>query len=200
MRLEPQSREPSPAFPAEGGSVDGASPDIRARQAPLRQRYIDDPSSAQRTITVRGGGLELSDPLHALIELDSTPGAAFRAGAHPSVGGDEDTPCSADLLLASLAACQEITLRMVAANMGIALEELEVIVEGDWDPRGTLAMGREFPVGLTAIRARTRVVVAEDERGERAERLLRSAERYCVVLDTLRRGVPVDATLTLETR
>ena len=87
---------------------------------------------------------------------------------------------------------------MVAANMGIALEELEVTVEGDWDPRGTLAMGREFPVGLTAIRAHTRVVVAEDERGERAERLLRSAERYCVVLDTLRRGVPVDATLTVE--
>ena len=32
---------------------------------------------------------------------------------------------------------------MVAANMGIDLEELEVTVEGDWDPRGTLAMGKE---------------------------------------------------------
>jgi uncharacterized OsmC-like protein len=174
--------------------------DIRARQAPLRRRYTDEPSSAPRTITVRGGDSDLSDPLHAVIKPESTPGVHFRAGAHPSVGGDDDAPCSADLLLASLAACQEITLRMVAANMGIALKELEVTVEGDWDPRGTLALGREFPVGLTAIRAHTRVVVAEDERGERAERLLRSAERYCVVLDTLRRGVPVDATLTLETR
>lgn len=172
--------------------------DIRARQAPLRQRYTDDPASAPRTITVRGGGWDLGDPLHAVLEPDSTPGAEFRAGAHSAVGGDDDAPCSADLLLASLAACQEITVRMVAANMGIALEGLEVTVEGDWDPRGTLAMGREFPVGLTAIRAHTRVVVAEDERGERAERLLRSAERYCVVLDTLRRGVPVEATLELE--
>jgi uncharacterized OsmC-like protein len=180
--------------------MDGPPLDIRARQAPLRQRYIDEPSSAPRTITVRGGGADLGDPLHAVIEPQSTAGVAFRAGAHPSVGGDDDAPCSADLLLASLAACQEITLRMVAANMGILLEELEVTVEGDWDPRGTLAMGREFPVGLTAIRAHTRVVVAEDERGERAERLLRSAERYCVVLDTLRRGVPVEATLELETR
>ena len=178
----------------------GPPPDIRARQAPLRQRYTDDPTSAPRTITVRGGGWDLDDPLHAVIEADSSPGVEFRAGAHPSVGGDDDAPCSADLLLASLAACQEITLRMVAANMGIALEEVEVTVEGDWDPRGTLAMGREFPVGLTAIRAHTRVVVAEDERGERAERLLRSAERYCVVLDTLRRGVPVEATLELEMR
>jgi uncharacterized OsmC-like protein len=174
--------------------------DIRARQAPIRQRYSDDPGSAPRTITVRGGGGDLGDPLHVTVTPDSTPGAEFHAGAHPAVGGDDAAPCSADLLLASLAACQEVTVRVVAANMGIALEELEVVVEGDWDPRGTLAMGREFPVGLTAIRARTRVVVAEDERGERAERLLRSAERYCVVLDTLRRGVPVDARLTVETR
>jgi uncharacterized OsmC-like protein len=45
------------------------------------------------------------------------------------VGGDGDVPCSGDLLLAALAACQETTLRMVAANMGIDLEELAVAVE-----------------------------------------------------------------------
>jgi len=174
--------------------------DIRARQAPIRQQYTDDPTSAPRVLRVRSGGWSLSDPLRASITPDSTPGVTYQSGAHPAVGGEEGTPCSADLLLSALAACQEITLRMVAANMGIALEELDVTVEGDWDPRGTLAMGREFPVGLTAIRAHTRVVVAEDERGVRAERLLRSAERYCVVLDTLRRGVPVESTFSLETR
>jgi uncharacterized OsmC-like protein len=178
----------------------GDQVDIKARQAPLRRQYGDEPETATRTLRVRGGGSDLSDPLHAVIAPDAAPGISFRTGAHPAVGGDGDAPCSADLLLSSLAACQEITVRMVAANMGIVLKELEVTVEGDWDPRGTLAMGREFPVGLTAIRAHTRVVVAEDERGERAERLLRSAERYCVVLDTLRRGVPVEATLALETR
>ena len=149
---------------------------------------------------MRGGSSDLGDPLHVTITPDSVPGIEFRSGAHRAVGGDDDAPCSADLLLAALSACQEVTLRMVAANMGIDLEELEVTVEGDWDPRGTLAMGREFPVGLTAIRAHTRVVIRGDERGERAERLLRSAERYCVILDTLRRGVPVESTFSLETR
>jgi uncharacterized OsmC-like protein len=173
--------------------------DIRARQAPIRQRYHDDPGSAPRTLRVRGGSSDLGDPLHVTVAPDSAPGVAFRSGAHPAVGGDDDAPCSADLLLSALAACQEVTLRMVAANMGIDLEELEVTVEGDWDPRGTLAMGKEFPVGLTGIRAHTRVVVRGDERGERAERLLRSAERYCVILDTLRRGVPVESTFALET-
>jgi len=178
----------------------GSKVDIRARQAPIRQRYTDDPASAPRTLRVRGGSSDLADPLHAAVTPDSVPGLTFRSGAHPAVGGEADAPCSADLLLTALAACQEITLRMVAANMGIALEELEVTVEGDWDPRGTLAMGREFPIGLTAIRAHSRVVVRAEERGERAERLLRSAERYCVILDTLRRGVPVESTFALEQR
>ena len=87
---------------------------------------------------------------------------------------------------------------MVAANMGIDLEEVEISVEADWDPRGTLAMGREFPVGLSALRAHTRVVVRSDEREERARRLLRSAERYCVILQTLQAGVPVESTFNLE--
>ena len=171
---------------------------VRDRQRPLRDQYTADPASAPRVITVRSGGTDLADPLHCEVRPDSVPGVAWPAGAHPAVGGDLDAPCSADLLLAALAACQEVTLRMVAANVGIDLEGLEVVVEGDWDPRGTLAMGREFPIGLTAIRCTTRVTIAEDATGERAERLLRSAERYCVVLDTLRGGVPVESTFTVE--
>ena len=122
----------------------------------------------------------------------------WRSGAHAAVGGAGDAACSADLLLGALVACQETTLRMVAANAGIELEELEITAEGDWDPRGTLAMGREFPVGLTGIRCHARVVVRDDARGERAERFLRSAERFCVVLSTLRDGVPVRSTFDLQ--
>ena len=172
--------------------------DVRALQAPIRQRFHDDPGSAPEVLRVTGGSGDLTDPLHCVVSPESVPTAVFRSGAHPAVGGDGDVPCSGDHLLAALAACQETTLRMVAANMGIDLEELEVSVEGDWDPRGTLALGKEFPIGITAVRAHTRVVVRGDERGERAERLLRSAERYCVVLSTLRAGVPVESTFTLE--
>ena len=70
-------------------------------------------------------------------------------------------------------------------------------MEGDWDPRGTLAMGERVP-GRTGVRCLTRVVVRGDERGERTERLLRSAERYCVVLSTLREGVPVESEFVVE--
>ena len=172
--------------------------DIRVRQAPIRQRYLDDPDNAVEVLSVHGGASDLADPVHVVVSPDSMPDVLFLSGAHPAVGGDGDVPCSGDLLLAALAACQETTLRMVAANMGIDLEELEVSVEADWDPRGTLAMGRDFPVGITAIRAHTRVVVRGDEREERARRLLHSAERYCVILQTLQAGVPVESTFALE--
>jgi uncharacterized OsmC-like protein len=87
---------------------------------------------------------------------------------------------------------------MVAANLGIELESLHVAIEGDWDARGTLAMG-DFPIGLTGIRCRTIVAVRGDVDGERAGRLLKSAEKYCVVLNTLRGGVPVESTFELKT-
>jgi uncharacterized OsmC-like protein len=172
--------------------------DIRNRQAPLRERYTNEPSTAIQRLAVHGGGADLSDPLHVDVRPDRLPDVTWQSGAHPAVGGDEDVPCSGDLLLGALAACQEVTLRMVAANMSIEITAVDVEVEAEWDARGTLAMGREFPVGIRTIRCRTTVTIADDERGERAQRLLRSAERYCVVLDTLRTGVDVDAQITVR--
>lgn len=172
--------------------------DIRARQAPLRERYDAEPGTAIQRLQVHGGGGDLTDPLHCEVGPTQLPEVVWHSGAHPSVGGEGDVPCSGDLLLGALAACQEITLRMVAANMGIEIEALHIDVEADWDARGTLAMGRAFPVGIRAIRCRTTVTIAEDANGQRAERLLRSAERYCVVLDTLRTGVEVDATIEVR--
>jgi uncharacterized OsmC-like protein len=172
--------------------------DIRQRQAPLRERYRSEPDSAIQRLEVHSLGADLADPLHCEVEPTRFPGVVWRSGAHAAVGGDGDVPCSGDLLLGALAACQEITLRMVAANMGIEIRELTVDVDADWDTRGTLAMGREFPVGIRSIRCHTQVTIDDDADGERAERLLRSAERYCVVLDTLRTGVEVDASIAVR--
>jgi uncharacterized OsmC-like protein len=170
---------------------------VRELQTPIRQRYKDDPQAAQIRLRVRSSQADLSDPLHCAALPESTPDITWRSGAHPAVGGSGDVPCSGDLLLGALAACQETTIRMVAANMGIELESLEVEIEADWDARGTLAMG-DFPIGLTAIRSTTRVTVPQDVKGERADRLLRSAEKYCVVLNTLRNGVPVESNFSLS--
>ena len=175
----------------------GATVDVRERQAPIRERYKKDPGAAQIRLAVRSAQADLSDPLHCAVVPESAREISWKSGAHPAVGGTGDVPCSGDLLLGALAACQETTIRMVAANMGIELESLEVEIDADWDARGTLAMG-DYPIGLTAIRCQTTVRVPGDVRGERADRLLRSAEKYCVVLNTLRNGVPVESRFSLD--
>src|ERR1700682_6033936 len=174
-----------------------ATINVRELQSPIRQRYKDDPQAAQIKLRVRSGQADLSDPLHCVAMPVSTPDISWRSGAHPAVGGTGDVPCSGDLLLGALAACQETTIRMVAANMGLELSSLEVEIEADWDARGTLAMG-DYRIGLTAIRCTTRVTVPQDVKGERAERLLRSGEKDCVVLNTLRNGVPVESSFSLD--
>jgi uncharacterized OsmC-like protein len=171
--------------------------DVRERQAPLRELYRSQPEAARIKLRVSSGTSDLDDPLHCSVVPSAAPSIAWASGAHLAVGGDGDVPCSGDLLLGALAACQETTVRMVAASMGIPLRSLEVEVEGDWDARGTLAMG-DHPIGLTAVRCATRVTVDGDVNGERAQRLLRSAEKYCVVLNTLRHGVPVDSSFSLQ--
>ena len=158
---------------------------LRERQAPLKARYEADPDSAKLTIVVRTA-TEGNDPMRARIAPDAVPGVAWDAAAHPYAGGAGDLACSGDLLLGSLAACQEITLRMVAAAMGIQLQEVEVVVEGDMDFRGTMGIDRETPVGFQQIRTKIRVVADAPE--DRLQRLAQRAERYCVVASTLKQA------------
>lgn len=172
---------------------------VRELQAPIKSRYQEQPSTATVAMTVHSSPSDLADPLHCSISPDAVAGLEWRSGAHPGVGGTGDVPCSGDLLLGALAACQEITVRMVAAAMGIELESLEVEATGDLDLRGTLGMDREVPVGLLGIRCVTHVSIKDDGRPDRARRLLENAERYCVVLNTLRSGVPVETVFDLTT-
>ena len=124
---------------------------LRERQAPLKARYEEDPESARLTITVQSC-TRGDDPTRCEISTAAGGRCRWNVGAHPFAGGEGDLACSGDVLLASLAACQEITLRMVAAAMGIALEEVEITVHGDMDFRGTMGVDPETPVGFQRIR------------------------------------------------
>src|SRR6266545_3040235 len=99
---------------------------LRELQAPIKRRYEEDPAAARITMTARSAPSDLSDPLHVAIAPDAVPGLTWRSGAHRGVGGTGDVACSGDLLMGALAACQEVTLRMVAAAMGVELEAVEV--------------------------------------------------------------------------
>jgi uncharacterized OsmC-like protein len=170
---------------AEAPTTTPTLPTLRERQAPLKARYESDPDSAKLTITVTST-TEGTDPTKVRIGSEAGGGVEWEVGAHPYAGGAGDLACSGDLLLASLAACQEITLRMVAAAMNITLDSVEVTVHGDMDFRGTMGIDPEAPVGFERIRTEIRVTADTPE--DRLQRLAQRAERYCVVASTLRQS------------
>ncbi len=153
--------------------------ELRALQAPLKQKYREEPETARI-------------PAHAEARLDpdrlachvQARGGETAAGLHPAAGGDGSLACSADMLLEALVACAGVTLVAVATAMGVALRGGRVIAEGHWDARGTLGIDRAAPIGLTDV-----VLTFEldtDADAATVERLVATSERFCVIYQTLR--------------
>jgi uncharacterized OsmC-like protein len=151
---------------------------LRALQAPLKQKYREDPDAA--VITLRAAG-EATEGVSCKVE---TGRALVEAGLHPATGGDGSLACSGDMLLEALVACAGVTLRAVATAIGVDLRRARVTAEGDLDFRGTLGVSKEAPVGFRDIRLHFDLDTDADE-AQRAN-LIRLTERYCVVLQTLR--------------
>jgi len=153
--------------------------DLRTLQAPLKQRYRDDPDAAVVTLKASGS---LGEGITCSVD---TGRALAEAGLHPASGGDGSQLCSGDMLLEALAACAGVTLRAVATSLEIAVEGGRVLAEGDLDFRGTLGVDKEAPVGFREVRLRFELDTDAGE--EDLATLLRLTERYCVVLQTLAR-------------
>jgi uncharacterized OsmC-like protein len=168
------------------------SSDLRERQRPLKEHYRQDPAGARLIHSVHSVPL-LDDPLRSRI---TTGTHTWDVAAHAMAGGPEGEACSGDVLLAALAACQEITVKMVAAGMGIVLDDLHVTVTGEMDFRGTMGVDRAVPVGYQRIVCEIRIRAQGD--AARLGRLVEKAEQYCVVRDTLVRGVPVESRVLVE--
>ena len=158
--------------------------DLRQLQAPLKQRYRDDPKSA--LITLRAEGSLDGAGLTCSVE---TGRALVEAGLHPATGGDGASACSGDMLLEALVACAGVTLRAVATALGVRLEGGKVRAEGDLDFRGTLGVEREAPVGFRDIRLSFDLDCEAEP--ETLATLLKLTERYCVVYQTLKGAPPI---------
>ncbi|KAA0676485.1 OsmC family protein [Roseomonas genomospecies 6] len=164
--------------------------DLRALQAPLKDKYKDAPDSAVVTLKARGA---LDDSgIACKVE---TGRALVEAGLHPATGGPGTQACSGDMLLEALVACAGVTLKAVATALEFKLRGGTVSAEGDLDFRGTLGVAKDAPVGFRAIRLR--FDLDTDEPAERIATLTKLTERYCVVYQTLANPPPMS--LSIET-
>jgi len=160
---------------------------LQATQAPLKERYRENPDAALITLSAQG---ELGEGVSCSVD---TGRAIAEAGLHPASGGDGSRLCSGDMLLEALAACAGVTLRAVATSLGIEVRSGTVRADGDLDFRGTLAVDRDAPVGFRSIRLAFELDTDADD--EQLATLLKLTERYCVVLQTIAKAPELSAAI-----
>ena len=159
--------------------------ELRAMQAPIKERYKSDPQAAFITLKAKGS----LDDSHIACKVE-TGRALATAGLHPATGGSGLELCSGDMLLEALVACAGVTVKAVATALDIPLKSGRVWAEGDLDFRGTLGVAKDAPVGFAQIRLGFELET--DATQDRLDQLLKLTERYCVVYQTIKSGPPVD--------
>jgi uncharacterized OsmC-like protein len=160
---------------------------LRALQAPLKQKYLAEPASALVTLRAEG---TLGQAATCSI---ATGRALVEAGLHPATGGTGLAACSGDMLLQALVACAGVTLGAVATALGIEVRRGTLTAEGDLDFRGTLGVAKEVPVGFRQIRLS--ISLDAEASASQREKLLELTKRYCVVYQTLLHGAEMTMTL-----
>jgi uncharacterized OsmC-like protein len=151
---------------------------LRALQAPLKERYREDPESAATPIAAAAAWSESG----VTCTVDGFAGPV-RAGLHPATGGDGSDACSAEMLLEAIVGCLGVTLRSVATAMGVGLDDVRLTARSTFAARGTLGIDREAPVGIGPVDVT--IAAATEASDESIDRLLATTERYCVVGQSL---------------
>src|ERR1700750_1509821 len=161
---------------------------LRAMQAPIKDRYKQDPKAAMITLKAKGA----IDDANIACKVETGRALAV-AGLHPATGGSGLELCSGDMLLEALVACAGVTLKSVATAIEVPLKTGLVSAEGDLDFRGTLGVDKEAPVGFAEIRLRFDVDTQAPQ--EKLDLLLKLTERYCVVYQTIKNGPKIEVSL-----
>jgi uncharacterized OsmC-like protein len=157
--------------------------DLKTLQAPIKDRYREEPDAALITLKAEG---RVGEGVTCSVE---TGRALVEAGLHPATGGTGMHACSGDMLLEALVACAGVTLNAVATALGLEIGNARVRAEGDLDFRGTLGVAKDAPVGFRDIRLT--FDIDGNLTQEQRDTLLKLTERYCVVYQTLRAAPPI---------
>ena len=158
--------------------------ELKNLQAPLKEQYRAQPDTAIITLKAQG---KIGEGISCKVE---TSRAIIKAGLHPATGGDGMLACSGDLLLEALVACAGVTLKAVATAIGVEIKDGTIKAEGDLDFKGTLGVSKDVPVGFKTIRLHFNI--DSNATVEQIESIKKLTERYCVVYQTLSKGVMVE--------
>jgi uncharacterized OsmC-like protein len=164
--------------------------ELKNIQAPIKAKYREQPDAAVITLKAQG---KIGEGISCKVD---TGKALIQAGLHPATGGNGMLACSGDLLLEALVACAGVTLSAVSTAIGLTINDATIKAEGDLDFRGTLGVSKEVPVGFKAIRLS--FMLDSDATEEQIQTLAKLTERYCVVYQTLTKGVIIETSYSKQ--
>ena len=168
------------------------SEELKKLQYPLKEKYRKNAEAAMIVLSAEG---KIGEGISCKVE---TGKALVEAGLHQATGGDGTLVCSGDMLLEALVACAGVTLKSVSTSIGVDIKGGTVKAEGDLDFRGTLGVSREAEVGFKAIRLS--FTLDTDATEEKLQTLVRLTEKYCVIYQTLIKGVQVETAFNKQLR
>lgn len=166
------------------------SEELKNIQNPIKEKYREQPDAAIITLKAQG---KVGEGISCKVE---TGKVIAEAGLHPATGGNGLFVCSGDMLLEALVACVGVTLSAVSTAIGIDIGDSIVKAEGDLDFRGTLGVSKDVAVGFKAIRLS--FILDCDATAEQVQTLAKLTERYCVVYQTLVKGVQIETTFNKQ--
>jgi uncharacterized OsmC-like protein len=115
------------------------------------------------------------------------------AGEHPVLLSQDEGPNPVEYLLTALSGCLTSALVYHAAAKGVKIEGVQSRLEGDIDLRGFLGISPDVKVGYENIRVYFKIDADVSE--EKKEELIRMAQKYSPVFNTVFNATPVSVQL-----
>lgn len=129
----------------------------------------------------------------ALKEDNSRPPMHYDMDEPPILLGNNEGRNPVEYLLVALSGCLTTSLVAHASAKGIAINSVESRYEGDIDLRGFLGITEDVPVGYQGIRVFFKIDA--DVAGHEKEEMIRMAQKYSPVFNTITKSAPVSVGL-----
>ena len=125
------------------------------------------------------------------IQVTGPDGGSIVTDMSAGVGGGATAPSPGWLLRAANASCIATLITMRAAELGVRLDGLEVVVDSESDDAGILDIDAAVPAGPLSMRVAVRVAGASVP-DEQVREVIDWGVAHCPVCDAVKRAVPVE--------
>jgi putative redox protein len=151
------------------------------------ERIAANPASAQFTTRVKAAA-------EGSVATRVTVGKhEFVVDEPAALAGDDAGPSPVEYALGALLGCQVVVYRLYAEALGIRVDEIDIVAEGDLDARRLFGIEESVRAGFGAVRLDVRITGPETL--ERYEELKDAVHAHCPVLDLFENPTPVTTTV-----